>query len=97
MKLLPIFPGGRSHFSLNFWASLNPAVNNKAGLTFSLVTCKHFGLQALTVVDTREDTGSKSGIINKPQHDKKSSLCTLQVAKDPTFLHADSEYSDQTG
>ena len=24
MKLLPIFPGGRSHFSLNFWASLNP-------------------------------------------------------------------------
>ena len=24
MKLLPIFPGERSHFSLNFWASLNP-------------------------------------------------------------------------
>ena len=25
-KLLPIFPGGRSHFSLNFWASLDPEV-----------------------------------------------------------------------
>ena len=26
MKLLPVFPGGRSHFSLNFWASLNPGL-----------------------------------------------------------------------
>ena len=25
-KLLPIFPGGRSHFSLNFWDSLDPEV-----------------------------------------------------------------------
>ena len=25
-KLLPIFPEGRSHFSLNFWASLDPEV-----------------------------------------------------------------------
>ena len=25
-KLLSIFPGGRSHFSLNFWASLDPKV-----------------------------------------------------------------------
>ena len=27
----------------------------------------------------------------------ESSLCVLWVAKDPTFLHADSEDSDQTG
>ena len=27
----------------------------------------------------------------------KSSLCTQSVAKDPSFLHADSEYFDQTG
>ena len=27
----------------------------------------------------------------------KSSLCARWVAKDPRFLHADSEYSDQTG
>ena len=27
----------------------------------------------------------------------ESSLCTQYVAKDPSFLHADSEDSDQTG
>ena len=27
----------------------------------------------------------------------ESSLCAQCVAKDPRFLHADSEYSDQTG
>ena len=43
---------------------------------------------------------------NERRHDKtnkvtvrpvKSSLCARWVAKDPRFLHADSEDSDQTG
>ena len=31
------------------------------------------------------------------QHSDQSSICTLWVAKDPSFFHAVSEDSDQTG
>ena len=45
--------------------------------------------------------GKTNKIVCAPSEDSdqpgQSSLCAQWVAKDPTFLHADSEDSDQTG
>ena len=35
--------------------------------------------------------------VHPSEDSDQSSLCTQWVAKDPSFLHADSEDSDQTG
>ena len=39
---------------------------------------------------------TKTKLHVRPANSKESSLCAQWVAKDPRFLHADSEDSDQT-
>ena len=47
------------------------------------------------------DNRSRTVTIIEPPHDKTNKVAMrptkTQIAKDPAFLHADSEYSDQTG
>ena len=56
----------------------------------------------ITYTSTSYHTG-RVKITNEPRHDKtnkmsvRPALCAYWVAKDPRFLHADSEDSDQTG
>ena len=116
MKLLPIFPGRRSHFSLNFLASLNPdkfqflmqtmwTLIRTQCLIWSTLFAKV--LRSLALIDQMSHLVTKptkwSVCLAKTQINlgtrqvwSKSSLCTQWVAKDPSFLHVDSEDSDQT-
>ena len=81
--------------------SLSRLVITVYSYSFSLIRAFHYHVAVSSIRATswqnQQNDCAPSEDSDQPWHPPESSLCTQWVAKNPSFLHADSEDSDQTG